>query len=93
MKNTIDHMCFQRHVLIVCLENPKSKSETVEYFELLGYKSPTFYRTIKRFEKQIWKEKLGSAENVHYHRAPKTTARQHSVVKARSRLLTKTFSL
>jgi hypothetical protein len=47
----------QRRNLIVkfCLEKPnKSKSETVEHFKfkLMGFKSPTIYRTIKRFEKQ-----------------------------------------
>jgi hypothetical protein len=45
----------QRRNLIVKfgLQNPnKSKSETVEHFKLLGFKIPTIYRTIKRFEKQ-----------------------------------------
>jgi hypothetical protein len=47
-----------------CLENPnKSKSETVEHFKLLGFKIPTFYRTIKRFAKQEKVErKIGSGK-------------------------------
>jgi hypothetical protein len=52
----------QRRNLIVkfYLENPnKIKSETVEHFKLLGFKTPTIHRTIKRFEKQQ-KGKIGS---------------------------------
>jgi hypothetical protein len=42
----------QNSIVRLCLENPnKSKSETVEYFQLLGYQKPTIYRNIKRFEK------------------------------------------
>jgi transposase len=56
----------QRRNLIVkfCLENPnKNKSETVEYFKLLEFKTPTIYRTIKRFEKQEKVEKkIGSGK-------------------------------
>jgi hypothetical protein len=62
----------QRRNLIIkfCLENlNKSKSETVEHFKLLGCKTPTIYRTIKRFEKQEKLErKIDSGKNVPFHR-------------------------
>jgi hypothetical protein len=42
---------------------PRSKNETFEYFELLRYKNPTIYRTIKRFEKQKNEDiKIGSGQ-------------------------------
>jgi DNA-binding transcriptional regulator YhcF (GntR family) len=56
----------QRRNLIVkfWLENPnKNKSETVEHFKLLEFKTPTINRTIKRFEKQEKVEKkIGSGK-------------------------------
>jgi hypothetical protein len=54
----------RRNLIVICLENPnKSKSETVEHFKLLGFKIPTIYRTIKRFEKEEKVErKIGSAK-------------------------------
>jgi hypothetical protein len=56
----------QRQNLIVdfCLENPnKSKSKTVKDLKLLGFKIPTIYRKIKRFEKQEKvKRKIGSGK-------------------------------
>jgi hypothetical protein len=118
-----------------CLENPnKRRNKNIEPFKLLGFKIPSIYRTIIRFEKQEKEErKIGSGKNcalssskarskvrtalkkenagrrakpyntdkkyltkmeVHYKAktsAPKTTARQQSVIKARLKLLTQNF--
>jgi hypothetical protein len=56
----------QRRNLIVkfCVENPnKSKSKTVEHFKLLGFKIPTIYRRIKRFEyHEKVERKIGSGK-------------------------------
>jgi hypothetical protein len=55
-----------------CLEYPIKKNEPVEYFKLKnkyfklpGYKNPTIYRTIKRFDKQAT---LVLAEKVPFRR-------------------------
>jgi hypothetical protein len=60
----------QRKNLIVkfYLENPnKSKSEPVKHFILLGFKIPTIFRTVKRFEKQA-KVERNLEKNVPFHR-------------------------